>query len=123
MVFLVVFMKLPKLLTSKFHTFLQFFIYSNHFFSRRTAHFCVFATACDEPSYEKLVRALCKQHGIPIFEVEDKAQLGEWVGQCKYDKEGQARKVVGCSCAVVRAWGRDEEAKKVMEEYFASHRS
>ena len=69
------------------------------------------------------MRALCKQHGIPIVEIEDKAELGEWVGQCKYDKEGQARKIVGCSCAVVRAWGRDEEAKKSMEEFFASQQA
>uniref|UniRef100_A0AC34RLZ8 40S ribosomal protein S12 n=1 Tax=Panagrolaimus sp. JU765 TaxID=591449 RepID=A0AC34RLZ8_9BILA len=25
---------------------------------KRTAYFCVFCTACDEPAYEKLVRAL-----------------------------------------------------------------
>uniref|UniRef100_A0A7E4W6C1 40S ribosomal protein S12 n=1 Tax=Panagrellus redivivus TaxID=6233 RepID=A0A7E4W6C1_PANRE len=90
---------------------------------KRTAHFCVFATGCDEPAYEKLVRALCQKHNIPIFEVESKADLGEWVGQCKLDKEGNARKVVGCSCAVVKAWGRDEEAKKVVEAYLAANQA
>uniref|UniRef100_A0A914D0B7 40S ribosomal protein S12 n=1 Tax=Acrobeloides nanus TaxID=290746 RepID=A0A914D0B7_9BILA len=89
---------------------------------KREAHFCVFATACDEPAYEKLVRALCKEHKIPIYEIESKSELGEMVGQCKFDKEGKARKVVGCSCAVVKDFGRDEEAKKVILDYFAAHR-
>ncbi|KAE9549688.1 hypothetical protein FO519_007095 [Halicephalobus sp. NKZ332] len=89
---------------------------------KRTAHFCVFATSCDEPAYEKLVRALCKNHGIPLFEVDSKLELGEWVGQCKYDKEGQARRIVGCTCAVVKAWGRDEEARKILEDQFAAHK-
>lgn len=51
---------------------------------------------------------MCHEHKIPIVEVEDKAELGELVGQCKYDKEGKARKVVGCSCAVVKNYGRDD---------------
>lgn len=91
---------------------------------RREAHFCVFAKNCDEPSYEKLVRALCEQHEIPIIEVEDKATLGELVGQCKYDKEGKARKIVGCSCAVVKNYGRDDpavaEAQNALQEYLKS---
>ena len=69
------------------------------------------AKGCDEPSYEKLVRALCHDHDIPTVEIEDKAELGRMVGQCKYDKDGKARKIVGCSVAVVKDYGRDEEAK------------
>lgn len=63
-----------------------------------------------------MVRALCKEHGIPIVEVEDKAELGQMVGQCKMDKDGKARKIVGCSVAVVKDYGRDEEAKNELEE-------
>ncbi|KAF7640194.1 40S ribosomal protein S12 [Meloidogyne graminicola] len=83
---------------------------------KREAHFCIYAKGCDEPSYEKLVRALCNQHQIPIIEVEDKSELGQMVGQCKVDKEGKARKIVGCSVAVVKDYGRDEEAKSELEE-------
>lgn len=35
-------------------------------------------------------------------QVEDKEELGEWVGLCKIDKEGKPRKVVKCSCVVVK---------------------
>ncbi|KAL3077103.1 hypothetical protein niasHS_013092 [Heterodera schachtii] len=69
---------------------------------KREAHFCVLAKSCDEASFEKLV--------------EDKAELGQMVGQCKYDKDGKARKIVGCSVAVVKDYGRDEEAKNDLQE-------
>ena len=34
--------------------------------------------------------------------MEDKEELGEWVGLCKIDKDGKPRKVVKCSCVVVK---------------------
>ena len=34
--------------------------------------------------------------------MEQKAELGEWVGLCKIDREGKPRKVVKCSCVVVK---------------------
>jgi len=39
---------------------------------------------------------------LNIIKVDDNKKLGEWVGLCKIDKEGKARKVVGCSCVVVK---------------------
>jgi len=89
---------------------------------KRQAHLCVLATNCDEPMYQKLVEALCKEHSIQLMKVDDSKKLGEWAGLCKIDKEGKARKVVGCSCAVVKDFGRDEEAKKVVMEYFQARR-
>lgn len=35
-------------------------------------------------------------------QVDDNKKLGEWVGLCKIDREGKPRKVVGCSCVVVK---------------------
>ena len=69
---------------------------------RRQAHLCVLASNCDEPMYVKLVEALCAEHNIPLLHVDDSKKLGEWAGLCKMDKEGKARKVVGCSCVVVK---------------------
>lgn len=37
-----------------------------------------------------------------ILQVDDNKKLGEWVGLCKIDREGKPRKVVGCSCVVVK---------------------
>lgn len=37
-----------------------------------------------------------------VSQVDDNKKLGEWAGLCKIDKEGKARKVVGCSCVVVK---------------------
>ncbi|VDN51008.1 unnamed protein product [Dracunculus medinensis] len=85
---------------------------------KREAYFCVLAEDCDEAMYVRLVEALCNEHSIPLIKVKEKRQLGEWIGLCKYDKEGKARKVVCCSCAVVRDYGQDDIARAVMEEYF-----
>ncbi|XP_021092560.1 40S ribosomal protein S12 isoform X5 [Heterocephalus glaber] len=53
--------------------------------------------------YVKLVEALCAEHQINLIKVDDNKKLGEWVGLCKIDREGKPRKVVGCSCVVVKA--------------------
>jgi len=84
---------------------------------KRQAHLCVLATNCDEPMYQKLVEALCKEHQIEIIKVEDNKKLGEWAGLCKIDKEGKARKVVGCSCVVVKDYGKETPAHDVLSDY------
>merc|ERR1711931_555091 len=85
---------------------------------KRSAHLCVLADSCDEPMYVKLVEALCAEHGINLIKVDDSKKLGEWSGLCKIDNEGNARKVVGCSCVVVRDWGKESQAHDVLMEYF-----
>uniref|UniRef100_A0A3B4W9R9 Ribosomal protein S12 n=1 Tax=Seriola lalandi dorsalis TaxID=1841481 RepID=A0A3B4W9R9_SERLL len=85
---------------------------------RRQAHLCVLAANCDEPMYVKLVEALCAEHQINLIKVDDNKKLGEWVGLCKIDREGKPRKVVGCSCVVVKDYGKESQAKDVIEEYF-----
>ncbi|WZZ33467.1 LOW QUALITY PROTEIN: hypothetical protein YC2023_016868 [Brassica napus] len=54
------------------------------------------------PDYVKLVKALCGDHSINLLTVPSAKTLGEWAGLCKIDSEGNARKVVGCSCLVVK---------------------
>merc|ERR1712212_166530 len=84
---------------------------------KRQAHLCILAANCDEPSYVKLVEALCVEHNIPMFKVDNNKKLGEWSGLCKIDAEGKARKVVGCSCVVIRDWGRETQAHDVLQDY------
>jgi small subunit ribosomal protein S12e len=84
---------------------------------RRQAHLCVLSSSCNEPAYVRLVEALCLEHKIPLIKVADSKQLGEWVGLCKLDKEAKPRKVIGCSCAVVKNYGEESEALNILTEY------
>jgi len=85
---------------------------------KRTAHLCVLAQNCDEPAYVRLVEALCAEHGINLLKVPDAKQLGEWVGLCKLDKDAKPRKVVSCSCVVVKDYGEESDALTILLEYF-----
>merc|ERR1711942_307279 len=87
---------------------------------KRQAIACILAEDCDEENYKKLVQALCMEHQIPLIKVDDNKKLGEWAGLCKIDKEGTARKVVGCSCVVVKDWGKETQAHDVLKDYFKS---
>ncbi|KAL3897441.1 MAG: hypothetical protein SGCHY_003410 [Lobulomycetales sp.] len=86
---------------------------------RREAHLCVLVESCTEKDYLKLVEALCHEHNVNLIKVQDAKKLGEWVGLCKIDREGNARKIVGCSCVVVKDYGEDSEAMNVLNSYFA----
>ncbi|CAB3370758.1 small ribosomal subunit protein eS12 [Cloeon dipterum] len=84
---------------------------------KRQALLCVLAENCDEPMYKKLVQGLCNEHQIPLIKVDDNKKLGEWAGLCKIDSTGKARKVVGCSCVVVRDWGEETPECDYVKEY------
>lgn len=66
----------------------------------------------------KLIEALCAEHNINLIKVADPKKLGEWAGLCKIDREGNPRKVVGCSSVVVRDFGEDSQAMSVLLDYF-----
>ncbi|KAH8913470.1 hypothetical protein BT69DRAFT_1359083 [Atractiella rhizophila] len=87
---------------------------------KRQAHLCVLNESCTEAEYIKLIEALCTEHKIHLIKVSDPKVLGQWAGLCKIDREGQARKVVGCSCVVVKDYGQESEALNVLLEYFAN---
>lgn len=84
---------------------------------KRQAHLCVLASNCDKPMYIKLVETLCAEHQINLIKVDDNKKLGEWVGLCKTGRNGKPRKVIGCSCVVVKDYGKESQAKNVIEEY------
>ncbi|KAG8100265.1 hypothetical protein GUJ93_ZPchr0013g35662 [Zizania palustris] len=73
---------------------------------KHAAQLCVLAEDCDQPDYVKLVKALCAEHNVHLVTVPSAKTLGEWAGLCKIDAEGKARKVVGCSCVVVKVTNR-----------------
>ncbi|KAI8069074.1 50S ribosomal protein L30e-like protein [Gilbertella persicaria] len=85
---------------------------------RRQAHLAVLVETCTESEYIKLVEALCAEHNINLIKVSDAKKLGEWAGLCKIDREGNARKVVGCSCVAVTDFGEESEAMNVLLDYF-----
>lgn len=79
---------------------------------------CILAENCDEPMYKKLVQALCNEHQIPLIKVDNNKKLGEWAGLCKIDNAGKARKVVGCSCVVIKVINFFLDLKHFCVRYF-----
>ena len=57
------------------------------------------------------------------LQVDSNQKLGEWAGLCKLDKDGKARKVVRCSSAVVRDWGKESPALDIVKDYIKSQKS
>eukprot|EP00921_Rhytidocystis_pertsovi_P008085 GHVQ01013331.1.p1 GENE.GHVQ01013331.1~~GHVQ01013331.1.p1 ORF type:complete len:148 (+),score=37.47 GHVQ01013331.1:220-663(+) len=88
----------------------------------KKAQVCFLAESCSEPTYKKLVQGLCKEHDIPLIEVPDSKELGQWSGLCKIDREGQPRKVVGASCVAVVDWGEESEALNFLNNHIQSVR-
>ena len=74
---------------------------------KRQAHLCVLNESCTEAEYTKLIEALCAEHKINLIKVSDPKVLGTWAGLCKIDRDGTPRKVVGCSCVVVKDYGQE----------------
>ncbi|KAJ3488518.1 hypothetical protein NLI96_g2787 [Meripilus lineatus] len=85
---------------------------------KRQAHLCVLVETCTEAEYIKLIEALCAEHKINLIKVGDAKVLGTWAGLCKIDREGNPRKVVGCSCVVVKEYGVESEGLHVLLDYF-----
>uniref|UniRef100_A0A1D1YP23 40S ribosomal protein S12 n=1 Tax=Anthurium amnicola TaxID=1678845 RepID=A0A1D1YP23_9ARAE len=88
---------------------------------KHAAQICLLAEDCDQPDYVKLVKALCAEHNVHLITVPSAKTLGEWSGLCKIDSEGKARKVVGCSCVVVKDYGEESEGLHIVQEYVKSH--
>lgn len=58
---------------------------------------------------------------LPI-KVDDNKKLGEWSGLCKIDQKGNARKIVGCNCVVVTAWGEENEGHFFLKDYIKKNK-
>merc|ERR1711972_882334 len=81
------------------------------------AQFVFLSESCDEPAYKKLVKALCLEKTIPLYEVPDSKKLGEWAGLRKIDSDGNAKKVVGASCVVVFDHGEDSDGLNFLRNH------
>merc|ERR1712079_21238 len=90
---------------------------------KRQAIACILAENCDEENYKKLIKALCMEHEIPLITVDDDQKLGEWAGLCKIDKEGEARKIVRCSCVVIKDWGKPSQAQEYLEDHIKKQKA
>ncbi|XP_074120991.1 small ribosomal subunit protein eS12-like [Sminthopsis crassicaudata] len=80
-------------------------------------HFCVLASNCDEPMYVMLVETLCAEHQINLIKFDNK-KLSKWIELYKIDRRGKPLKTVGCSCVVVKDYGKKFQTKDINEEYF-----
>jgi len=76
---------------------------------RKEALLCILADDCEDAKYKKLVTALCKTNNIPLIEVDKRIELGEWLGQCKYDKKGVARRIKGASSVAINVYFFSED--------------
>ncbi|CAN0879729.1 40S ribosomal protein S12 [Linum grandiflorum] len=87
---------------------------------KNAAQLCVLAEDCNQADYVKLVKALCADHNVSLMTVASAKTLGEWAGLCKIDSEGKARKVVGCSCVVVKDFGEESEGLNIVQQHLKS---
>lgn len=80
----------------------------------------LFTDEIPSAEYIKLIEALCAEHNINLIKVSDAKVLGTWSGLAKIDREGNPRKVVGCSCVVVKNYGQESQGLNVLLDYFKS---
>lgn len=78
------------------------------------AKVCFVADNCELADYKNLIKALCAEKEVPLVNVTDRLQLGEWAGMCKIDQGGVARDVVKCSSVAVSSVDEETEAWKVL---------
>ena len=52
-----------------------------------------------------------------MIEVEHRNDIGTWLGHCKYDKDGEARKVKGTSSVAIKSYGEETEALSFVLNY------
>lgn len=64
---------------------------------------------------------MAKAGNIPLIEVDSRNDLGEWLGHCHYDKEGNARKVKGTSSVAIQNYGEETEDLQFVLSYIQTN--
>ena len=87
---------------------------------RKQAQFVLLAEDCQEAKYKKLVSAFCKQNNVPLMDISERKQIGEWVGYYKLDTDGVTkRKIKGVSSLAIKDWGSAEGSE--YQKYLLDH--
>mmetsp|Transcript_2438 Transcript_2438/g.3281 ORF Transcript_2438/g.3281 Transcript_2438/m.3281 type:complete len:152 (-) Transcript_2438:66-521(-) len=84
---------------------------------RRSARLCCLAKNCENEEYKKLIKALCAEGEVHVIMVEDGKELGSWCGLTKLDTDGNVKKAVRTSCAVVTEFGEETRALSVLLDF------
>lgn len=88
---------------------------------RRAARLCCLAKDCENDEYKKLIKALCAEGEVHVVMVESGKELGAWCGLAKLDEDGNIKKAVRTSCAVVTDFGEESRALNVLLDYLQQH--
>jgi small subunit ribosomal protein S12e len=83
----------------------------------RAARICVLAKDCENEDYKKLIRALCAETEVSILMIDSGKDLGAMCGLAKLDEEGNIKKTVRTSCAVITEFGGETRALSVLLDY------
>lgn len=81
---------------------------------------CFLASNCNEGNYISLIEALCNESNTPLIKVDDNQMLGQWVGLCRLDEEGNPTRIVKCSCVAITQWGADSPAQQAVKNFIAT---
>ncbi|GMH55993.1 hypothetical protein TrRE_jg11304 [Triparma retinervis] len=84
---------------------------------KQSARLCCLSKSCDNEEYKALIRALCNEGQVHLIMVDDGKELGAWCGMASLDEEGEVKKAVRCSCAVITDFGEETHALTVLLDY------
>ena len=84
---------------------------------RGVGRLCILSKDCDNDEFVKLIQALCTEGNVPLIMADEGKLLGEWVGLAKLNAEGNVRKAVRCSVAVVTNFGESSHALDIVLKY------